>query len=106
MSAVELHVYGTEEICASCVGLPSSRETASWLEAALARKYGEQVVVHYIDFQQAETAAGQAWAERIVAEDLWYPIVVLDGELIAEGNPRLKGIYRVLEDQGVQLHVG
>ncbi|MGA9173061.1 MAG: DUF1462 family protein, partial [Thermoactinomyces sp.] len=37
MKPIEVLVYGAEQLCASCVNLPSSRETATWLSAALGR---------------------------------------------------------------------
>ncbi|WP_019121444.1 YuzD family protein [Brevibacillus massiliensis] len=100
---VEITVYGTEQLCASCVNLPSAKETASWLEAALGRKYRrDSFVVRYCDFQKVESAEDQAWARRIIEEDLWYPLVVISGEIVGEGNPRLKDISAKLESLGVQ----
>ena len=39
---VNVQVYGTKVICASCVGMPSSTETFEWLQAAIGRKYEGQ----------------------------------------------------------------
>ena len=39
---IEIQVYGAEQICASCVNLPSSKDTCEWLEAALQRKFPNQ----------------------------------------------------------------
>lgn len=101
--SIAIKVYGTEQLCASCVNLPSAKETAAWLEAALSRKYGHEAVsIEYSDFQQPETAEDKAWAERIVNEDLWYPLVVISGEIVGEGNPKLKDIYAKLENMGVK----
>ncbi|UFJ39670.1 YuzD family protein [Brevibacillus humidisoli] len=98
-------VYGTEQLCASCVNLPSAKETAEWLRAALARKYGENICeVRYCDFQQAVTEEDKSWAERIVGEDLWYPLVVISGEIVGEGNPKLKDIYKKLEGLGLSAN--
>ncbi len=100
---VEITVYGTEQLCASCVNLPSAKETATWLEAALSRKYGRDVIiVRYCDFQQAKTPEDQNWAERIEREDLWYPLVVISGEIVGEGNPKLKDISAKLESLGIR----
>ncbi len=100
---VEVTVYGTEELCASCVHLPSAKETAEWLEAALARKYGDGAcVVRYCDFQKAETKQDQYWAKRIIEEDLWYPLVVISGEIVGEGSPKLKDLYNKLEELGLR----
>jgi disulfide oxidoreductase YuzD len=100
--SVEIKVYGTEQLCASCVNLPSAKETAEWLQAAISRKYGnDSVRIVYKDFQQPETEDDKSWAKRIVEEDLWYPLVVISGEIVGEGNPKLKDIYAKLEELGV-----
>jgi disulfide oxidoreductase YuzD len=101
--SVEVKVYGTEQLCASCVNLPSAKETAEWLQAALSRKYGnERLRVTYSDFQQPQTEEDRNWASRIIEEDLWYPLVVISGEIVGEGNPKLKDICAKLEQLGVE----
>ncbi|MGO0063059.1 YuzD family protein [Brevibacillus fluminis] len=99
---VAIKVYGTEQLCASCVNLPSAKETAAWLQAAVARKFGEGTTeISYSDFQHPETEDDKMWAERIVTEDLWYPLVIISGEIVGEGNPKLKDIYAKLESMGL-----
>ena len=52
---VNVQVYGTKVICASCVGMPSSTETFEWLQAAIGRKYEGQenkFNFEYIDFKK------------------------------------------------------
>ena len=39
---VEISIFGAEQICASCVNLPSSIETYEWLQAAIRRKFPNQ----------------------------------------------------------------
>ena len=46
---LKLYVYGAERICPSCVSFPSSKETAFGSPMLFNRKYGKQVVVHYVD---------------------------------------------------------
>ncbi len=100
--SVTIYVYGAEQICASCVGMPSSKETYEWLKAAISRKYPEQSFgIEYVDFQNPPESEKE-FAERVVEEDLIYPVVVIDGEIIAEGNPRLKDIYKVMENRGYE----
>lgn len=100
--SVAIKVYGTEQLCASCVNLPSAKETAAWLEAAVSRKFGTgAVTISYSDFQQPETEDDKIWAERIANEDLWYPLVIISGEIVGEGNPKLKDIYAKLESMGL-----
>lgn len=99
---IEIKVYGTEQLCASCVNLPSTKETAAWLEAAISRKIGnDKIFITYSDFQHPETEEDKSWANRIINEDLWYPLVVISGEIVGEGNLKLKDIYARLEQLGV-----
>ncbi|MBH8598923.1 MULTISPECIES: YuzD family protein [unclassified Thermoactinomyces] len=100
MKPIEVLVYGAKELCASCVNLPSSRETATWLRAALGRKYGEQVSVRYIDIFNPQTEEEAAFSRKVIDEDLWYPVVVIAEQIVAEGNPKLKEIVRIIEERG------
>ncbi|WP_091834443.1 DUF1462 family protein [Marininema halotolerans] len=100
---ITLRVYGAEERCASCVNLPSAKETATWLEAALFRRYGEQIQVRYVDINQPYEEEEIVFSKRVIEEDLWYPVVVLQGEIVGEGNPRLKDIQRKLDALGVTV---
>lgn len=98
---VNVQVYGTKVICASCVGMPSSTETFEWLQAAIGRKYEGQenkFNFEYIDFQEEQADTDKkAFAERVVEEDLFYPVVLVNGEIVGEGNPRLKDVYEEIE---------
>ncbi len=98
---VNVQVYGTKVICASCVGMPSSTETFEWLQAAIGRKYEGQenkFKFEYIDFQEEqEDEDKKTFAERVVEEDLFYPVVLVNGEIVGEGNPRLKDVYEEIE---------
>lgn len=98
-------VYGAEQICASCVGAPGSRDTYEWLQAAIGRKYlADPIVYEYIDINQPQDVdKHQAFVEQIFEEDLFYPIVFVNDEMVAEGIPRLKTIYQSLDKHGVQL---
>lgn len=99
----ELLVYGAEQICASCVNLPSSKETASWLEAALGRRYGnDNFSIRYVDIHNPLGEEEKAFSERVIDEDLWYPVLVLGNDIIAEGNPNLKIVFEKLEERGLQ----
>ncbi|MFE1243345.1 YuzD family protein [Fictibacillus sp. NPDC058756] len=100
-NSLVIKVYGAEQKCASCVHLPSAKETAEWLEAAISRKFPNAVFqVLYIDMENPENEADQAFSVRIIEEDLFYPVVVIDGEVVAEGNPNIKTIYSIIEQNG------
>lgn len=90
---ITIYVYGAEEKCASCVHLPSSQETASWLQAALKRRYADvNILVKHIDIDHPQTAREQEVSARIMAEEQWYPLVIIEDEVMAEGNVRLQAI--------------
>lgn len=102
---INITVYGTEQICASCVGAPGSKDTYEWLQAAIERKYkAEDISYEYIDINQTQSEERhQAFVERIIEEDLFYPIVFVNEEMVAEGIPRLKTIYQSLDKNGAVL---
>ena len=97
-------IYGAEQICASCVNLPSSKDTYEWLEAAVKRKFPEQpVILDYVDIMNPpEDEKKREFAKRVIEEDLFYPVVLIGEKIVAEGNPRLKTIFSELEKYGYQ----
>ncbi|WP_160722388.1 YuzD family protein [Bacillus sp. USDA818B3_A] len=102
MKEVEIILYGAETLCPSCVNLPSSKETFEWLEAAIARKFPNQPVkMSYVDiFQPSGDSEKLTFAKRVLEEDLFYPVVVINEKIVGEGNPRLKTIFAELEKYG------
>jgi len=102
LKPVEICVYGAEIICASCVNLPSSKETYEWLEAALKRKYPNQpFTITYVDiYDPPEDEEKKAFAAKVIEEDLFYPVVLVEGTIVGEGNPKLKAVYEEMEKYG------
>src|SRR5699024_10251469 len=50
-----LKVYGRNQICASCVGAPSSWDTFEWLQDAIDRKYDtSKMNYEYIDMDKPQ----------------------------------------------------
>ncbi|MBO8156750.1 MAG: YuzD family protein [Bacillaceae bacterium] len=103
-TTVQITVYGADQICASCVNLPGSKETMEWLQAAITRKFGEEGILYqYVDiFSPPEDEKHQEFARKVIEEDLFYPVVLVDDEIVGEGNPKLKTIYEALENKGFQ----
>jgi disulfide oxidoreductase YuzD len=98
LNPVKISVYGAEVKCASCVNLPSAKETFEWIEAAVNRKYPDNDFEYiYVDLHSPTNEEEKTMAEHIVEEDLFYPIVVINNEIVAEGNPKLSDIYRKLD---------
>ncbi|WP_100013224.1 YuzD family protein [Lentibacillus sediminis] len=104
MKKIMITVYGAEQICASCVGAPGSKDTYEWLQAAIDRKYhSEPVEYEYVDINYPpQVEKHQQFAERVLEEDMFYPIVFINDEMVAEGIPRLKPIYKELDNQGLK----
>ncbi|WP_042142981.1 YuzD family protein [Paucisalibacillus sp. EB02] len=102
---VLITVYGAQQICASCVGAPGSIDTYEWLQAAISRKYEtDGIRYEYIDINEPqEEEKHRNFVERIMEEDLFYPIVFVNDDMVAEGIPRLKTIYEALEQRDVKL---
>ncbi|TCN21327.1 YuzD family protein [Mesobacillus foraminis] len=100
---VELVVYGAEQLCPSCVNLPSSKETFEWLEAAISRKFKDQpFTITYVDIHNppSDEPSKCKFAQRVIEEGMFYPVVLLDDRIVGEGNPRLKTIFAEMEKYG------
>ncbi len=98
----EIIVYGTEQICSSCAGLPSSKDTFEWLQAAITRKFPcQHFHFLYVDIMNPPRDRFiREFAEKVIAEDMLYPVVVINGNVVGEGNPRLKSIFSELIKAG------
>lgn len=101
-NTVEIVLYGAEQLCPSCVNLPSSKETFEWLEAAILRRFPDQPFkMTYVDiYQPPQESEKEDFAKRVLEEDLFYPVVVIKDKIVGEGNPRLKTIFSELEKYG------
>ena len=97
-----IEIFGADIICASCVNAPSSKDTYEWLEAALSRKYPNQpFTIRYIDIESPLTdAREQDYASRIQQDDFFYPLVLINDEVVGEGYIQLKSVTDKLESLG------
>ena len=97
-----IEVFGTEVLCASCVNAPSSKDTYEWLQAAISRKYPQQpFTIRYIDIEQPlKSDHDKKWAERILNEEYFYPLVLINDEVIGEGYIQIQPIFSTLEKLG------
>lgn len=97
-----IEVFGADVICASCVNAPSSKDTYEWLEAAISRKYPNQpFTIRYIDINaEQENERDQEWATRILDDEFFYPLVLINNEVIGEGFIQLKPVFEKLEALG------
>lgn len=103
-SPVTIEVYGAEIVCSSCVNAPSSKDTYEWLQAAISRKYPEQpFTITYIDIDQELSESRQREiVEKIREDEYFYPLVMINNEMIGEGHIQLKPVFNALEAKGYQ----
>lgn len=102
---VTISVYGREQICANCVGAPSSWETYEWLQAAINRKYkGEFLDFEYIDIDKKQVIQKhKEFITKIEEDDLFWPVILVNDEIVSEGIPHLKQVYKALDENGLEL---
>ncbi|WP_131502145.1 DUF1462 family protein [Exiguobacterium sp. s166] len=94
---MEIKVYGAAKTCPSCVGAPSSEETYSWLQAVLGRKYGTTLTFEYVDFE--DEPFEDEWVTALKDDVYFYPLVLLDGEMVDEGYVQLKKITQAIDQR-------
>ena len=97
-----IEIFGADIICASCVNAPSSKDTYEWLEAAITRKYPNQAfTIRYIDIESSlEDERDAQYAERIQEDEFFYPLVLINDEVVGEGYIQLKPVTEKLETLG------
>ncbi|MER2079312.1 Disulfide oxidoreductase YuzD [Psychrobacillus psychrotolerans] len=100
--SINIEIYGADVVCASCVNAPSSKDTYEWLQAAIDRKFpNHKVIFNYIDIEKPiENEKQQSIADRIAEDEFFYPLVMINDEMIGEGYIQLKPIYAALEKYG------
>ncbi len=98
-----IEVFGADIMCASCVNAPSSKDTYEWLQAAISRKYPNQdFSIRYIDIEGAiENERDQDFANRIQEDEFFYPLVLINDEVVGEGYVQIKPIFAALENAGL-----
>ncbi|MCG7346510.1 YuzD family protein [Sporosarcina sp. ACRSL] len=99
---VKIEIYGADIICASCVNAPSSKDTYEWLQAAISRKYpGQPFDIDYIDIEQDIADPKQkSIAEQVLNDEYFYPLVIIEDEVVGEGYIQLKPVFNELEKHG------
>ncbi len=97
-----IEIFGADIICASCVNAPSSKDTYEWLEAAISRKYPEHPFsIRFIDIESPLTdAREQDFAARIAEDEYFYPLVLINDEVVGEGYIQIKPVFTKLESLG------
>ncbi|WP_145356160.1 YuzD family protein [Staphylococcus epidermidis] len=101
MTKVSVVVYGAEVVCASCVNAPTSIDTYQWLQALLLRKFPQHhFEFTYIDIRNDTenlTDHDMQFIERINEDELFYPLVTMNDEYVADGYIQYKQITRFIK---------
>lgn len=97
-----IEIYGADIMCASCVNAPSSKDTYEWLQAAIARKYPNQpFTIRYIDIEGIiDNERDQDYATRIQDDEFFYPLVLINNDVVGEGYVQIKPVFSALESAG------
>ena len=100
-----IEIFGADIICASCVNAPSSKDTYEWLEAAISRKYpAHPFTIRFINIQTTLIDAREKqYAKRIEDDEFFYPLVLINDEVVGEGYIRLKPVFEKLEQLGFSV---
>ena len=99
-----IEVYGADILCASCVNAPSSKDTYEWLHAAIARKFPNQEVTYrFINIDDVlENERDMDYATRIQEDEFFYPLVLINDEVVGEGHVQIKPVYEALKRFGYE----
>jgi disulfide oxidoreductase YuzD len=99
---ISIEIYGADIICASCVNAPSSRDTYEWLQAAIDRKYPNQPYdINYIDIESdVSDEKHKQIIQQIQDDEFFYPLVMINDEMVGEGYIQLKPVFAVLDQNG------
>ncbi|PTH39899.1 YuzD family protein [Staphylococcus capitis] len=101
MTKISVVVYGADVICASCVNAATSKDTYEWLQPLLKRKFPEHhFEFTYIDINRDTenlTDHDEQFIERIQEDELFYPLVTMNDEYVADGYIQMKPVVRFIE---------
>ncbi|RIP35804.1 DUF1462 family protein [Staphylococcus gallinarum] len=101
MNKASVVVYGADVVCASCVNAPTSLNTYDWLQPVLKRKYPDlSFEFTYIDIEKDTenlTDHDQQFIERIQEDELFYPLVTINDEYVADGYIQLNAITKFMD---------
>lgn len=99
---VLIEVYGADVICASCANAPTSIDTYEWLQAAIQRKYPDDPFeIVYIDIElDLKDERQRTLAEQVKDDEYFYPLVIINEEVVGEGHIQLKPVFKELEKLG------
>lgn len=101
MTKVSVVVYGADVVCASCVNAPTLKDTFEWIQPLLKRKFPQHhFEFTYIDIEKDTenlTDHDQQFIERIQEDELFYPLITMNDEYVADGYIQTKKITQFVD---------
>ena len=88
MEHVSVVVYGADVICASCVNAPTSKDISFKYTYIDITKDNDNLTDHDLQF-----------IERIEQDELFYPLITLNDEYVADGYIQTKQITRFIDQK-------
>ncbi|HCD19369.1 YuzD family protein [Macrococcoides caseolyticum] len=97
---INVIIYGADVVCASCVNAPTSKDIYDWIQPNLKRKFPELTFnFSYIDINNSSnlTDHDENIIEQINNDELFYPLIAMDDEIVADGYIQLPQVTKFVE---------
>ncbi|WP_312040146.1 YuzD family protein [Macrococcoides bohemicum] len=102
---INVIIYGADVVCASCVNAPTSKDIYDWVQPNLDRKFPDlQFNYNYIDINKSEnlTDHDENIIEQINNDELFYPLITMNDEIVADGYIQLPQVTKFVEEHYVK----
>ncbi|MFC6118872.1 YuzD family protein [Macrococcoides bohemicum] len=102
---INVIIYGADVVCASCVNAPTSKDIYDWIQPNLERKFPDlKFNYHYIDINKSEnlTDHDENIIEQINNDELFYPLITMNDEIVADGYIQLPQVTKFVEEHYVK----
>ncbi|WP_340392143.1 YuzD family protein [Macrococcoides caseolyticum] len=102
---INVIIYGADVVCASCVNAPTSKDIYDWIQPNLKRKFPELTFnFSYIDINNSSnlTDHDENIIEQINNDELFYPLITMDDEIVADGYIQLPQVTKFVEKKYIK----
>ncbi len=102
---INVIIYGADVVCASCVNAPTSKDIYDWIQPNLKRKFPELTFnFSYIDINNSSnlTDHDENIIEQINNDELFYPLIAMDDEIVADGYIQLPQVTKFVEQKYIK----
>lgn len=102
---INVIIYGADVVCASCVNAPTSKDIYDWIQPNLKRKFPELTFnFSYIDINNSSnlTDYDENIIEQINNDELFYPLITMDDEIVADGYIQLPQVTKFVEQKYIK----